>query len=58
MPCIELGSMNNKASSLEVRQIEEGSAIGFWDSITASETQEFEYTVGIVNETGQEASST
>ena len=50
--------MNNKASSLEVKQIEEGSAIGFWDSITASETQEFEYTVGIVNETGQEASST
>ena len=58
MPCIELGSMNNKASSLEVRQIEEGSAIGFWDSITASETQEFEYTVGTVIETGEEATST
>ena len=48
MPCVELGWMNNKASSLEVKQIEEGSAIGFWDSITTTETQEFEYTVGIV----------
>ena len=54
MPCVNMGSFNDLTSSLVMRQIEQGSAKGYWEGYTATETHTFEFVVGIENSSGNE----
>ena len=48
VPCINLQDFSNRVASLEIREIGQGGAIGYWDGITSTETTTFNFTVGVV----------
>ena len=53
MPCVNVRD-NDTISSIVVRPIKMGNSVGYWQGITATETQKFKYTVGVTSTYDQE----